>query len=60
MLERWPGEGPAALPSLIRFIVFVGLLAGLGYGAMLALATFVEPQQREMTQAVPAQKLTGK
>jgi hypothetical protein len=48
------------VPSLIRFFVVVGILAGLAYGAMLALVTFVEPQQREMTQAVPAQKLTGK
>ena len=48
------------MPSLIRFLFTVGLLAGLVYGAMLALATFVEPQQREMTQTVPAQKLTGK
>jgi hypothetical protein len=48
------------LPSLIRFLFTVGLLVGLVYGAMLALATFVEPQQREMTQSVPAQKLTGK
>ncbi len=48
------------MPSLIRFLVVIGVLAGLAYGAMLALVTFVEPQQREMTQGVPAQKLTGK
>lgn len=45
------------MPSLIRFVVTVGVLAGLGYGALLALVTFVEPQPREMTQTIPASKL---
>jgi predicted outer membrane lipoprotein len=53
-------EGPRALPSLIRFLAILGVLGAAAFGVMLALATFVEPQQREMTQAVPAQKLTGK
>lgn len=53
-------EGCSALPSLIRFLAILGVLAAVAFGAMLALVTFVEPQQREMTQAVPAQKLTGK
>ena len=48
------------MPSLIRFLAILGVLAAIAWAAMLALATFVEPQQREMTQAVPAQKLTGK
>ncbi len=48
------------LPSLIRFLAVLAVLAAVAWGAMLALATFVEPQQREMTQTVPAQKLTGK
>jgi hypothetical protein len=45
------------LPSLFRFLLIVGLLAGLVYGAMIALVTFVEPQPREMTQTLPANKL---
>jgi hypothetical protein len=48
------------VPSLIRFLLLIGALAAVGWGSMLALATFVEPEQREMTQVVPAQKLTGK
>jgi len=48
------------LPSLFRFLLVIGIIAGLAYAAMLALVTFVEPEQREMTQSVPAQKLTGK
>ncbi|GAC1335531.1 MAG: hypothetical protein NVSMB26_20290 [Beijerinckiaceae bacterium] len=45
------------MPSLFRFLLVVGLLAGLVYGAMIALVTFVEPQPREMTQTLPANKL---
>jgi hypothetical protein len=48
------------VPSLIRFILVLGVLAGLGWAAMYALATFVEPQPREMTQTVPPNRLTGK
>jgi hypothetical protein len=45
------------LPSLIRFLIVVAILAGLVYGGMVALVTFVEPQPREMTQTLPASKL---
>jgi hypothetical protein len=37
--------------------VIVAILAGLVYGGMIALVTFVEPQPREMTQTLPATKL---
>jgi hypothetical protein len=58
--KRKDPKGCVALPSLIRFLAILGVLAAVAWGGMLALVTFVEPQQREMTQAVPAQKLTGK
>jgi hypothetical protein len=48
------------LPSLFRFLFVVGVLAGIVWGGMLALVTFVEPQPREMSQNVPASKLSGK
>jgi hypothetical protein len=37
--------------------VIVAILAGLVYGGMIALVTFVEPQPREMIQTLPAGKL---
>ena len=37
-------------------IVVIGLFVALGYGAMFALVTFVQPQPREITQAVPLPK----
>ncbi len=44
------------MPSLIRFLVVVAILAGLVWGAMFALVTFVQPQPREMTQSIPASR----
>jgi len=33
------------------------VLGALGYGGLLALVTFVEPQQHEITVTIPANKL---
>jgi hypothetical protein len=45
------------VPSLIRFLLLAGILAGLIYGGMVALVTFVEPQPREMSQTIPPARL---
>ncbi|WP_428977584.1 hypothetical protein [Roseitalea porphyridii] len=45
------------MPSLIRFVVVLGILAGIAYGAMAALVFFVEPQTRPMSVTVPADRL---
>ncbi len=45
------------MPSLIRLVVVVGVLAGLVFAAMEALATFVEVTPRAMEQAIPSAKL---
>lgn len=44
------------MPTLVRFLVVIGILAGLVYGAMFALATFVEPRQGEMSERIPADR----
>ena len=46
------------MPSLFRFLVIVGLLVGLIYGAIYALASFVEPTPREITITIPRDILT--
>jgi hypothetical protein len=43
----------AAMPSLIRFLAVLGMLAGLVYGAMYALAHWYDPKPREITVSVP-------
>ena len=47
----------AAMPSLIRLLMVLGLLGGFAYGAMFALANFVQPKPREMSITIPAQRL---
>ncbi len=45
------------MPSLIRLLVVLGLIAGVVYGGMLALVLLVEPNPREMTDRVPPERL---
>jgi hypothetical protein len=46
-----------AMPSLIRFLVVIGLIVGAVYGGMVALVMFVEPNPREMTVRIPSERL---
>ncbi len=46
------------MPSLLRLLMVVGLLGGFAYGAMFALANFVQPKPREMSITIPASKLS--
>ncbi|MEP9399231.1 histidine kinase [Mesorhizobium sp. KR2-14] len=48
------------MPTLFRFLVTLGVLAGLAYGAMFALVTFVQPKRGEITIRIPADKLNPK
>ncbi|WFS00398.1 hypothetical protein [Rhizobium tumorigenes] len=45
------------MPTLFRFLVFCAVIAGTVYGAMWALAVFVEPKPRDITIRIPAEKL---
>lgn len=45
------------MPSLIRFLIVVAVLAALVYGAMLALVAAVEVAPRPMEQVIPSAKL---
>ena len=45
------------MPSLIRFLAVIGILAGLVYAGLWTLAHFVEPQPREMTITIPQERL---
>ena len=48
------------MPSLFRFLTVVGVIVGVIYGAIFALANFVNPEPREMTVTVPAEKFLKK
>ena len=45
------------MPTLIRLFVFLVILAGLGFAAMLALTIFVDPGEKEISYAIPARDL---
>jgi hypothetical protein len=44
------------MPSLFRLLIFLGMLGGLAYGAVYALAQYGELRPREITITVPADK----
>jgi hypothetical protein len=41
------------MPSLMKLLAVVGVIAALGYGAMFALAQYVNPRTREIVVNVP-------
>lgn len=45
------------MPSLIRFLAVLAVLAGLGYAGLWALANLVDPSPREMTVTIPADRI---
>lgn len=53
-------ESPPDVPTLFRFLAFIAIIAGLIFGGMIALVTFVEPMQREMIEIVPPSRLQPK
>ncbi len=50
-------ETEAPMPSLIRLMVFCAVIAGLIYGSMYALTTYVEPKPREITIRIPTDRV---
>lgn len=41
------------MPTLFRFLAVVGIIAGMVYAGIVALAVLVQPQPREITVTVP-------
>lgn len=48
------------MPSLLRFLFWLFIIAGIGYGTMVALALYVKPRTGEITIRIPAEKLNPK
>ena len=44
------------MPSLFRFLTILVVLAGIAYGAMFALVSYVEPRIGEMSERIPAER----
>ncbi len=45
------------MPSLFRLLFIIGILAGLVYLGMYALANFVTPEPHQITETVPIKRL---
>lgn len=45
------------MPTLFRFLAIVAVIVGVVYGAMLALAYLVEPNDRDVTVRIPSERL---
>jgi len=45
------------MPTLIRLIVLLAVLAGLAYGAMYALTLTVDPGEKDVTVRIPTRDL---
>lgn len=57
VIRRAQARLEAGLPTLIRLLAIMGVLAGLGYAALWALATKVEPQEREISYTIPQDRI---
>jgi len=54
------GKSRRPMPSLFRFLSAIAIIGGLVYGAVYALANFVNPTPREMTIHISSDKFLKK
>lgn len=45
------------MPTLFRLLVVLGLIGGIGYGAVWALANYIDPSPRQITITVPQERI---
>ncbi|MEI2299457.1 hypothetical protein [Ensifer sp. MJa1] len=45
------------MPTLFRFLFVCAVIAGLVYGTMVGLVTFVEPVERDVTVKIPSERV---
>ncbi|PWL19598.1 hypothetical protein DKP76_03395 [Falsochrobactrum shanghaiense] len=45
------------MPTLTRLLAFLAVIAAIAYGAMFALANFVQPTTHQITVEIPASKI---
>lgn len=51
------GDFGNLMPTLTRYLTIIVLFSALVYGAMFALATFVQPTPREMSAPIARERL---
>ncbi len=45
------------MPSLFRFLVVAGALTAIAFGGLYVLATYFEPEPREVSKSLPGVKV---
>ena len=45
------------MPSLVRFVIMIIFLAGVGFGGMVALTIFVTPEEKVEIKKIPSRDL---
>jgi hypothetical protein len=45
------------MPSLFRFLVIAGTLTAVAYAGLYAMATYFEPEPREVSKTLPGVKV---
>ncbi|WP_156383228.1 MULTISPECIES: hypothetical protein [Rhizobium/Agrobacterium group] len=45
------------MPTLFRFLFICALIGGVIYGTMVALVTFVNPVERDVTIRIPSERI---
>jgi len=45
------------MPSLVKFLTVIGIIAALFYAGLWSLAHLIEPKPREMTITIPQDRL---
>jgi len=48
------------MPSLFRFLIVIGLIGGLSYIVVFALANFVKHQPRDIVVTIPSDRFLKK
>jgi hypothetical protein len=56
--RQWCAGTVDTMPSLLRFLLLLCVLAGASYGALYALANWYDPKPREITVSVPPDKFS--
>lgn len=51
-MELNQGAVGYTMPSLVRFLVVVGVIVAIGYTGLYVLAYHFEPESREVTQPI--------
>ena len=47
------------MPTLIRLVIVLAVLAGLGFAGMIALTIMVDPGEKDITIKIPARELVA-